>query len=234
MNERDNEKLNSTEIVTDNGAINKLQNFWYHNKWTVIVVTFFVCVLLVCTVQMLGKDKYDVTVLCGTTVHMDAEQRAAFLSAVQNVLPEDYDKNGEKSVGMVDYQVFSEDELYVEVETVIDGVETTLIEEQVAAYWNTDQFNSLKDAVAKTGEYSLCFASPYVYETLLSGYVADGKAVRLGDTDFYRYNEAVQVLPEDTVICLLRQFAVGESSKDDIYERSSALYDAIISYDVQE
>ena len=212
MNERDNEKLNSTEIVTENRAFNKLQNFWYHNKWTVIVVTFFVCVILVCTVQMLGKEKYDTTVLYGTTVHMDAEQRAAFLSAVQSVLPEDYDKDGKKSVGMVDYQIFSEDELYVEIETEIDGVQTTLKKEQVAAYWNNEQFSG----------------------TLLKGYVADGKAMCLGETDFYRYNEAVKVLPEDTVICLLRQFAVGASSKDDAYARSSALYDAILAYDVQE
>ena len=233
MNERDNEKLNSTEIVTENRAFNKLQNFWYHNKWTVIVVTFFVCVILVCTVQMLGKEKYDTTVLYGTTVHMDAEQRAAFLSAVQSVLPEDYDKDGKKSVGMVDYQIFSEDELYVEIETEIDGVQTTIKKEQVAAYWNNEQFSGMQDAI-KTGEYSLCFASPYVYETLLKGYVADGKAMCLGETDFYRYNEAVKVLPEDTVICLLTQFAVGASSKDDAYARSSALYDAILAYDVQE
>ena len=233
MNERDNEKLNSTEIVTENRAFNKLQNFWYHNKWTVIVVTFFVCVILVCTVQMLGKDKYDTTVLYGTTVHMDAEQRAAFLSAVQSVLPEDYDKDGKKSVGMVDYQIFSEDELYVEIETEIDGVQTTLIEERVSAHWNNDQRSSFLSAV-QTGEYSLCFVSPHVYELLTKDKNVVSKSFCLGETDFYRYNEAVKVLPEDTVICLLIQFPMGTSGKDDAYARSSALYDAILAYDVQE
>ena len=232
MNEQ--EKLNSTEIVTENRAYNKLQNFWYHNKWTVIVVAFFAVVLIVCTVQMIGKDRYDVSILYGGTVQMDAEQRTAFVGALQSVLPEDYDGNGKKAVGIVDYQIFSEQELYTEVETEIDGQMTTVKVEQVALNWNSEQFSSMHSAVSKTGEYSLCFASPYVYEKLLAGYAVEGKTVRLGDTDFYLYNEAVQVLPADTVVCLLRQFAVGQSSRDAYYDRSVALFDAIVAYDVAE
>ena len=232
MNE--NEKLNSTDIVTENRAYNKLENFWYHNKWTVIVVAFFVIVIAVCTVQMFGKDKYDVSVVYGGTEKMSAEQRAAFLAALQSVLPEDYDGDGNKTVGLVEYQIFSEEELYTEVETEVDGELVTIKKEQVALNWNTEQFSLMQSAVSKTGEYSLCFASPYVFETLLKGYVQEGNYVRLGDTDFYKYNEAVQVLPADTVVCLLRQFAIGQSSKDAIYARSSELFSAIVAYDVAE
>ncbi len=229
-----NEKLNSTEIVTENRAYNKLENFWYHNKWTVIVVAFFAIVLIVCTVQMIGKDQYDVTVVYGGTEKMNAEQRAAFIGALQGVLPEDYDGNGDKSVGLVEYQIFSAEELYTEVETEINGEMTTVKEEKVAANWNAEQYSLMQSAVSKTGEYSLCFASPYVFDTLLKGYVEEGNYVRLGDTDFYKYNEAVQVLPADTVVCLLRQFAIGQSSKDAIYARSSELFSAIVAYDVAE
>ncbi len=230
----DNQKLNSTEIVSENRTYNKLQNFWYHNKWTVIVVAFFVIVIAVCTVQMLGKDKYDVSIVYGGTEHMDAEQRAAFVAALQNVLPEDYDGNGKKSVGLVEFQIFSEEEIYTEIETEVNGELVTVKKEQVALSWNTEQFSSMQSAVSKTGEYSLCFASPYVYEKLLAGYAVEGKTVRLGDTDFYLYNEAVQALPADTVVCLLRQFTVGQSSRNEIYNRSVALFDAIVAYDVAE
>lgn len=229
-----NEKLNSTEIVTENRAYNKLENFWYHNKWTVIVVAFFAIVLIVCTVQMIGKDQYDVTVVYGGTEKMNAEQRAAFIGALQGVLPEDYDGDGDKAVGLVEYQIFSAEELYTEVETEINGEMTTVKEEKVAANWNAEQYSLMQSAVSKTGEYSLCFASPYVFDTLLKGYVEEGNYVRLGDTDFYKYNEAVQVLPADTVVCLLRQFAIGQSSKDAIYARSSELFSAIVAYDVAE
>ena len=229
-----NNKYESTEIVSENRAYNKLQNFWYHNKWTVIVVAFFAVVILVCTVQMISKERYDVSLVYGGTEKMDAEQRAAFVAALQDVLPEDYDNNGHKAVGLVEYQIFSEEELYTEIETEIEGETVTLKKEKVAAHWNAEQFSSMQSAVSKTGEYSICFASPYVYEKLLAGYVVEGKTVRLGDTDFYKYNEAVQVLPADTVVCLLRQFTVGQSSKDDIYARSEALFDAIVTYDVAE
>lgn len=230
----DQEKLNSTDIVTENRAYNKLENFWYHNKWTVIVVAFFAIVLIVCTVQMIGKDKYDVSIVYGGTEKLNAEQREAFVGALQSVLPEDYDNNGKKAVGLVEYQIFSEEELYTEIETEVEGELVTVKKEQVAASWNTEQYSLMQSAVSKTGEYSLCFASPYVFETLLKGYVQEGNYVRLGDTDFYKYNEAVQVLPADTVVCLLRQFAIGQSSKDDVYARSSALFSAIVSYDVAE
>lgn len=233
--DQDNQKLDNTEIAMQGSALAKLQNFWYHNKWTVIIAAFFLCVVLVCTLQMFGKDNYDVTVLSGTTVRMDAEQREAFLAAVQGMLPEDYDKDGDKAVGLVEYQIFSEEERLVEVETEVDGVETVIRQEQVSAKWNLDQFNGFRDAVSKTGEYSLCFVSPYVYENLVKGYVVKDKVVRLGDTDFYRYNEAVQVLPADTLVCLLVQNqVVGASSKDDVYARSVALFEAIVTYDVKE
>lgn len=228
-----NQKLDNTEIVTENRAIKKIENFWYHNKWTVIVVVFFVCVAVVCTVQMFSKEKYDVSVLHGSKVHMNPEQREAFLSALEGILPSDYDKDGQSSVGMVDYQIFSEQERLVEVETEIDGVQTTLTEEMVSAHWNNDQRSSFLSAV-QTGEYSLCFASPHVYELLTKDKNVVSKSFCLGDTDFYRYNEAVQVLPADTVVCLLIQFPMGTSGKDDIYARSVALYEAILAYDVQE
>ncbi len=233
MNRNDNQKLDSTEIVTENRVIKKVENFWYHNKWTVIVVAFFVCVAVVCTMQMFSKERYDVTVLGGTTVQMNAEQREAFLSALESALPEDYDKDGENAVGMVNYQIFSEEERFVEVETEINGVETTLLEEQVAAHWNSDQISSFLSAV-QTGEYSVCFASPYVYELLTKDKNVVSRSFCLGDTDFYRYNEALQVLPADTVVCLLIQFPMGTSGKDDIYARSVALFEAIQVYDVQE
>ena len=231
MNEN---KYDSTEIVSENRAYNKLQNFWYHNKWTVIVVAFFVCVVVVCTMQMFGKEKYDVSIVYGGTVRMADDERAAFVGALQSVLPEDYDNNGSKSVGLVEYQIFSEKEIYTEVEKEVDGELVTVKEPVIALNWNTEQYSSMQSAVSKTGEYSLCFASPYVYEQLLKEYAVEGKTVRLGDTDFYLYNEAVQVLPADTVVCLLRQFLVGQSSKDEIYDRSCALFDAIVAYDVAE
>lgn len=231
MNEN---KYDSTEIVSENRVYNKLQNFWYHNKWTVIVVAFFVCVVVVCTLQMFGKEKYDVSIVYGGTAHMESDERAAFVGALQGILPEDYDNNGKKAVGLVEYQIFSEKEIYTEVEKEVDGELVTVKEPMVALNWNTEQYSSMQSAVSKTGEYSLCFASPYVYEQLLKGYAVEGKTVRLGDTDFYLYNEAVQVLPADTVVCLLRQFMVGQSSKDEIYNRSVALFDAIVAYDVAE
>ena len=39
----DGSKLDTTEIrlTSENKILSKLSNFWYHNKWTVIIVGFF-------------------------------------------------------------------------------------------------------------------------------------------------------------------------------------------------
>ena len=51
--------------------------------------------------------------------------------------------------------------------------------------------------------------------------------VRLGDTALYKENNAMQVLPADTVICLAAPIMSGNSSNPDIYARSTAYFIAL-------
>ena len=60
--QNEGDKLEAGDIVAASPALRWLDNFWYHNKWTVIVVTFFVAVLLIGIVQMVGRPKYDTSV----------------------------------------------------------------------------------------------------------------------------------------------------------------------------
>ena len=45
------------------GFKKKAENFWYHYKWHVIIISFFVFAIAVCTVQCATKEKPDVTVI---------------------------------------------------------------------------------------------------------------------------------------------------------------------------
>ena len=40
-----------------------LDNYWYHYKWTTIIVVSFAVILTICIVQMATKETYDITVL---------------------------------------------------------------------------------------------------------------------------------------------------------------------------
>ena len=62
------EKLQSTDIklTSSNKFLTWLSNFWYYNKWKVIVITFFAVVVIVGVVQMVGKTDPDIDVTVAT------------------------------------------------------------------------------------------------------------------------------------------------------------------------
>lgn len=44
----------------------KLSNFWYHYKWTTLVVSVSLVAVVIFVIQMLGRTQYDTTVILGT------------------------------------------------------------------------------------------------------------------------------------------------------------------------
>ena len=86
-------------------------NFWYHHKWKTLIIAFFAVVVLVCALQMCGKeDEGDVAILMVGPYGFATEQSGigdlqAFLD---KTLPQDYDENGSKRVDIVHYTVYSE------------------------------------------------------------------------------------------------------------------------------
>ena len=71
-----------------------LDNFWYHHKWKTLIIAFFAVVVLVCALQMCGKeDEGDVAILMVGPYGFATEQSGigdlqAFLD---KTLPQDYD-----------------------------------------------------------------------------------------------------------------------------------------------
>ncbi len=72
-----------------------LDNFWYHHKWTVIVVTFFLTLVIILGVQLATRESYDAYVMYvgdaaipDTTYH---DIQASFRSVMK-------DYNGDKEI----------------------------------------------------------------------------------------------------------------------------------------
>ena len=81
--ENGQEKLQGSDVnvTLSNPFLKWLDNFWYHHKWKVIIITFFAIVVIVGVVQMVNKEKYDVNVTVAThttyyTENVDAIERA--------------------------------------------------------------------------------------------------------------------------------------------------------------
>ena len=85
--ERRNEKLDEKAIKTDNKILLGIENYWYHYKWPTVIVLFFAIVILVCTLQMCGRESTDITIVYAGSYAMEAEEAADIKSVLNYIMP---------------------------------------------------------------------------------------------------------------------------------------------------
>lgn len=252
--QNDGDKPEARDIMESSPALRWLDNFWYHYKWTVIIVAFFVTVAVVGIVQMVNRPQYDTSVCLASSYKMNKEERADMEALLERICPEDFNGNGEKLVNVTEYQVYSEEEILAEMERyeAMTDEEGNPDQFQINRKFNVDENNNFI-AFTKTCETSVYILSPYLYGilkdgnrlkplsevypdgSLPTGAMEDGFGIALKDTDFYKYNSAVQVYPENCILCLARNSEVmGRSSKPELYAQDVAFFKAVADFEVQE
>ena len=232
-----------TEGIRPQGKFGKwFENYWYHYKWITIGVIFAIFVITVCTLQTCEKQKEDTTVLYAGPCQLSASEVESIRGVVNAVMPEDYDGDGNKYTGMVEYWICSEAQIKeIEASTDAYGVHGYVNRQQV-----TDNNKNFKDYIM-AGESSICFLDPHLYTQLKgrllplvdvlgkdSGYESDDYGIVLGMTDIYKEYSALRAMPEDTVICVLRQTVAGRISKDKNYQNDLEIFKAIVNYSKEE
>ena len=223
-------------------------NFWYHHKWATIAVLFVVIVLTVCVVQMCSKeDKGDLSVVLAGPYGFTGEESGYddIRACLASYLPADYDESGDKKTDIVHYTIYSADQI----------TELSKQDVSVNTAANAQNFSSFFDYL-KLGETAILFLDPYLFDELAKtkGYLADlgenfsystddsqavvytdseGKTavlgIKLSETVLWRDNAAIRNLPEDTVVCMLKPFAIGKNSKPDEYAKEVAYFKALMS-----
>jgi hypothetical protein len=234
------EKLSGEKIAIRHPVLLWFENLWYHHKWTIILVAFFLFVAIVCFAQCATTPNKDIYITFGGSHTMTSEE----LAAVERVFG-DFSKQTftEKSpaVGVVSYPFYTEDELralYTDPETgdfngsafhMAKGENANRLEE-LSSYMMTGDCaiwlvnTAVYEAQHMAGEHSVPLAE--TFGTTPAG-AYDEYAIRLGDTAFYQYYEALQVLPADTLIVLTRGTVF---SNEQAYAQFKALYRAIIEF----
>lgn len=236
------EKIAAGEVVIENKFLRWLDNYWYHYKWPTIVVAFFLFVGIVCFAQCSTREQGDATVTFAGGYTMTAEEHAKILDVFNAIAPEKADGEGQMSVLLSAYSIYTEDELkkaYTDEDGKLD----------VYAYNNAkqvsmDHLNTFGTYVM-TGESAVWLVSEYVYEVQNLQRIAvplselyetvpvsayDGYAIRLADTELYQYYDVLKILPEDTLIVMPHSMVWGESSDKDAYEEFLNLFRAIVDF----
>ena len=237
------EKLSGNGIAIRHPIFSWLENFWYHYKWMVIVVAFFLVVGIVCLVQCATTPHKDAYITFGGSYTLTPEEHQA-IERIFNELSQKAMGEDAPAVGLATYPFYTEEELralYTDPETGdFDGAAFNMAKGQ-----NTNRLEELKSYMM-TGECSIWLVNTSVYEvqhmneklavplsesfgTKPAG-AYDENAIRLGDTAIYQYYEALQVLPADTLIVLTRGYFMGASSNEETYEKFQTLYRAIVEF----
>ena len=213
-----------------------LDNYWYHYKWHTLIAAFFIFLVLFVVLQQAADPKADIQVVYCGPYTLTGSETEALRSACNDVMPEDFDGNGKKYTGIVRFQVYSDEELEQEARDN-EGKGTVNL-----AYNNTQMtaFNQF----CMTGEASVFLCSPYIYGQLRSRNIlrplselwdvlpdsaADEYAIRLEDTAWYAENEALHVLPKDTLLVLTVPYSWGASAKPEVYRQHMEMFRAMAS-----
>ena len=147
--------------------------------------------------------------------------------------PEDINGD-EKKISLTAYRILSEEQILA-ARAGGDSINAG----------NNAENRRIYDTYLLTGDVSVCFVDPWLYESLraadrledissFEGFSSDGTigntGMRLGDTEIYKYYGALKVLPEDTVICLLRSNFVGKSRNQDVYKAERNFFAGLLSF----
>ncbi len=244
------EKCEAADISLSSSSrfLRWLDNFWYHHKWKVVIISFIAIVVIVGVVQMATKTRYDTTVTVAVNAPFYAENVRGLESALVEILPEDLNGDSEKNVQLSYYKIYSEAEMKAANEAETDAAGNPVI--YVDEAYNKSQLSSFNSYLI-TGECTVMILSDYMYkdlvgrrtedillkplseiygESLPEGSMPDGYGVRLGDTKAYKFFEELKFLPEDSVICIMRPFAMGGSSNEETYKNSLDYFRAIVDF----
>lgn len=214
MNEQNNDNLSARakvvaatqgEIPRDEIAPQKerrIANFFYHRKRLVAVIAFVVVLAAFSLWSFFSTGgSSDITVMYAGPCELYADTGGSLASAIRSVRTSE----GNESVALADIAWYSPEDM-----EALEGAYTLDEAENAKALAEFREELTYGDTV-------FLMLSPQLYEEVRESLVplaeifgeipasaADDRSVRLGDTDFYKFFTAAQVLPEDTRICIRR------------------------------
>jgi hypothetical protein len=116
----------------------------------VLVTAFVVFVVLVCLLQSRENKKDDVTLMFAGPYKLSATEMASLRMGLNDVMPEDFNGDGEKYAEMVMMQIFS-DAQEAEIKATPDDV-IPPYRGYIDPYYNDEQVTSF-DNLIMAGEY---------------------------------------------------------------------------------
>ena len=222
-----------------------LDNFWYHYKWHVIVVAFFVVVFGVSTAQMISKDSVDSYVMYAGPSAFTPNEISEIRNVFEIVSPDSND-DGEKYVEFVDITYLSDAKLMENKKLAEEGgIE---YKPNMEFVYNSREKYRIQLAA---GDAYLVLVDPETYmmdygtgmfEKLEDIGIKTEKAydeysIRFKDTEFGSYFPIFNRIPDDTLICFRAMTVTAKArGKKEIqkYDNQLELFKEILAYEAEK
>ncbi len=179
-------------------ALKWLDNFWYHHKWTVIITTFFVSLVVVLAVQLISRENYDAYIMyVGDAAIPDTQYQDIQKSLLS--VAKDYDENGEIVLNF-SRTAFISDEEHEMASTVNASATEFLSSLSVQPYYIYlmtplvyELYKDNEGVFVPISEIEIDIPEEWYY---------DEQAVYFSKTDFSKYHAGVDSLGEDVVMVI--------------------------------
>ncbi len=220
------------------------QNYWYYYKWIVIIGAFFIGVIVFCLLQSENKKDYDVCILYTGPYMFSVGEKSDFESSFVQIMSEDYDKNGDKNIQVIDLTALTDEQL----KEIIETSENPTAAVKYAPY-AVDNVKKSFSQQAFAGDSVICILDEYWYNILLKaegleklenvlGYkpenMKDEYSVYFSSLKFSEYFGWSSKFSEDTLICFRKmstaQAFYGKSNVEKNYSRSIQMLKDIFSF----
>lgn len=224
-----------------------LENYWYHHKWTTIIVGVALLIVLICTMQMCGKETPDVYVMYAGPGFMTANEAREVQNSFRQVM-EDYNEDGERGVMLTSINYLTD----AQIKEKLDIAKQEGVDLIIDYAGNNDAYERFSLEVL-AGESVICILDPFFYAQLQSagalmtleealGYVPaeaiDAYGVRFRDTAFSEFFTATHVFPEDSILCIRRVSVMsafkGQKKTERAHSYHTELFRSLMEFSMPE
>ncbi len=228
-------------------VLKKLENFWYHYKWVTVIVAVFVVIITVCTVQMVTKEEPDASLIYMGPSVITNEGISEMQNIIAKRLDSDFNNDGKKIVLLSKTVIMTDEQIEEQKNAAAEEGETIYYDVSLRG----SAFTQAKTYIT-SGEMLICIIDEYWYtmfknqglflplsdifeEVPENAY--DEYGVRLCDTDFGKYNSVFSELPENTMLCMVKQSELSafknQKEAEERYEYHLELFKSILSFEVE-
>lgn len=227
--------------------VNKLENFWYHNKVTVIVVAIFVFIIGVAVVQYATRQNPDIYIIYAGPEYIAANDNRGFCNTVQSLM-DDYNGDGKKLAQLNDFIFMSDNQLNKYMTELRENGEDPVFNPQINKQ-AAERFSYEIFGVNST----ICILSEDQYKDVaeVGGFIPlkellgetpenahDEYSIRFADTKFCKFYKSVDIFPEDALIAIRRISTMsGFTGKEKAEERHAyhkELFIKILTFEYPE